>query len=51
MKTVGAAKSEKRGRFHLLREMVFVTASTAAITDLDPRVPKHKLQSTRQYKY
>lgn len=51
METVGAARFANRGRFHLLWEMVFVTASTTAITDLDPWVLKHKLRNTCQYKY
>lgn len=50
METVGAARFEIRGWF-LLWEVVFVTASTAAITDLDPWVSKHKLQNTCQFKY
>lgn len=51
METVGAARFENRGRYRLLWEIVFVTANSAAITDLDPWVPKHKLQNTCQYKY
>lgn len=43
METVGAARFENRGTFVVLWEKAFVTARTAAITDLDPQVLKRKL--------
>lgn len=48
---VGAARFENRGRFHLLWEMAFVTASTPAITISDLQVSEHKLQNARQRKH